>query len=841
MHISLPCRHFLLALFTISCLGAVETVAPEMILEPESSTWLEFGKTMALDGDCAAIAMPGMAVDGDAYRGGVALYRHQAGAWQREALLTSARNSFAVSLDLADDTCVVGAAEGDGTVVVFDRVDGSWVQSQEIMLAGSEPYRAFGAAVAIAGDHLLIGAPEHDDRDNAGAAYLYHRVDGSWQFLRRYEARDDSHMFGRFGGSVAITASHLAIAAPSGIYHKELYVAQRDGATWGSLTAIAPPSTAVVPRIGALGEGLALSDDVLVIGAPWSNIAAGETTHLTAGACWIYRFVGGSWQLQAEVVDPEPTASQQLGRAVAIDDETGRVFCGGSGMVTGDFYYYGVAPGIVLGLDADGNGSWQVVTQRVGDPSLIQDCYGDALAADNGRLLVADVFLGNNLRQGTVELVDIASGSRIARWNGDTRAKLGGNYAGMAAAWKGADLIVGVPGNSGHNNATEGWGNVVMYRQDGSGWQEAQRLSSERSAIGDNFGSSLAVADDRLLVGAPARGDPSSLPATPEAFLYVCENGQWVSQAVLQHPDGGGTHDFGTTVGLAGDQALVGAPGTSDGGMVVVFEEQAGSWSQVQTLRASTPADDDGFGDLIAVDGSLLVVAARQYFASSSVTTFLRSDGTWQRQAGTLPMDGRGGIALDGQRLVIGSPYYDAGGDTNIGKVDIYTWDGAGWSDPVTLHGPGGKAFDLFGESVLLRGEWLLVGGENDDRVTIFHQQENGSWLAWKRFEAADGDGGNMGQSIALSSSGYVAAGMPFRGLDGSDQVGAIALRHFSDLALPGSLRQISVDVVPVAEGTAIETRLDDGTPQAVPAAFETTSDTDHALTFVAVDTGNNG
>jgi len=384
-------------------LAALESVTPEVVLEPQGGSWLQFGASMALDGDLAAVAMPGLAIDNETFRGGVELIRQDSdsGEWRREALLTSELTGFALALALDGDTCVVAAQDGDGTVVIFENGTAGWAESARLTVPSSEPYQRFGASLALSGDLLLVGAPQHDSNSSGGAVFLYRLVSGSWELQRRYYAPASSYESGQFGGSVAITDQHLVIAAPADRYNRQCYVARRQGESFGDLTALAPTVEAVA-RIDNFGAAVDLHDDLLVIGSPWSNVTSGGSTVIVAGACWIFRFVDGSWQQQAEIIDPEPVQTRQLGRAVTIDASTGRVFCGGSGMVTGNSSYYGVAPGVVLGYEADASGSWQRIMQRFGDPSLVQDCYGDRLAADDGRLLIADVYVGAQLRPSSV-------------------------------------------------------------------------------------------------------------------------------------------------------------------------------------------------------------------------------------------------------------------------------------------------------------------------------------------------------------------------------------------------------------------------------------------------------
>ena len=140
------------------------------------------GVSVALEGDRLFVGVQGDDVaelDG----GSVLAYEHTGGSWTQTAVLLPSPAapgiSFGFRLALEGDTLAVGAA--DEAVYVFEHQGGSWVQTQRLTASDSHPDDGFGIHLALSGDTLLVGAAGSDGPGSgAGAAYVFERVAGSW-------------------------------------------------------------------------------------------------------------------------------------------------------------------------------------------------------------------------------------------------------------------------------------------------------------------------------------------------------------------------------------------------------------------------------------------------------------------------------------------------------------------------------------------------------------------------------------------------------------------------------------------------------------------------------------
>lgn len=170
---------------------------------------------------------------------------------------------------------------------------------------------------------------------------------------------------------------------------------------------------------------------------------------------------------------------------------------------------------------------------------------------------------------------------------------------------------------------------------------------------------------------------------------------------------------FGAALALATDRLVVGAPREGAGGAVHVFDFDGTEWSHSTALRTDSLRADGLLGSALSISprGIELFAAAP---GRNRVARYLRSDdGRWLRAEDVAPPSTRQGevqgfgasIALDGGRLVVGDPF-DADGQ---GRAHVYERLGNGWSRSVTLT-PGELDRAAFGTSVALRGSRAVVG-----------------------------------------------------------------------------------------------------------------------------------
>jgi hypothetical protein len=241
---------------------------------------------------------------------------------------------------------------------------------------------------------------------------------------------------------------------------------------------------------------------------------------------------------------------------------------------------------------------------------------------------------------------------------------------------------------------------------------------------------------------------------------------------------------FGQAIAVHGDTAVVGAPQADSGkGAVYVLTLQDGSWRQTSRLEAGDRAAADGFGSAVALDGERLFVGASGHdgagFNAGTVYAFHRQGDRWQPAGRLEPAEaGVSGfgwsLALDSHLLAVGAPRTYRGGEmANSGSVLVYDLQGAEPRQVANLRtGRGGAVLsDLFGWSLALEADTLVVGAYLADRVYVYRQEGQ----AWQEEAVLRGpDRSQFGFAVALQGF-TLAVGAPFDSAAGR-QLGSVSL-----------------------------------------------------------------
>ena len=132
----------------------------------------------------------------------------------------AAGDRFGFSVAISGDFAVVGAHQhaGKGAGYVFEREGLDWVevttlQPSGVTIASGDEY---GRSVAIDGNVAVVGASKHDtSMPDAGAAYVFRRdAGGTWQYEAELTA-SDAFFEDEFGHSVAVAGDEILVGAPN--------------------------------------------------------------------------------------------------------------------------------------------------------------------------------------------------------------------------------------------------------------------------------------------------------------------------------------------------------------------------------------------------------------------------------------------------------------------------------------------------------------------------------------------------------------------------------------------------------------------------------------------------
>jgi hypothetical protein len=225
--------------------------------------------------------------------------------------------------------------------------------------------------------------------------------------------------------------------------------------------------------------------------------------------------------------------------------------------------------------------------------------------------------------------------------------------------------------------------------------QQAKLTASDGAAITE-FGISVGVSGDVVVIGAMgfASGTGRS------AHVFVRPAGGWkealTESAKLTASDGTDADGFGQSVAVSGDTIVVGAPGANDArGAAYVFVKPVGGWrdlTESAKLTASGAAPLDVFGNLVAVDGEIIVVAPDANIGQRTVYVFVRPVGGWSgtpTETARLTVSGAprndsfgGSLAVSGDTVVVGAS--DSLTGTTPGSAYVFVKPAGGWTGTLT-------------------------------------------------------------------------------------------------------------------------------------------------------------
>jgi hypothetical protein len=348
-------------------------------------------------------------------------------------------------------------------------------------------------------------------------------------------------------------------------------------------------------------------------------------------------------------------------------------------------------------------------------------------------------------------------------------------------------------------------GAVYLFRYDGNTWvpDETQpKVTASDAAPNDQFGWSIAMDGDTLAVGAPFKNEGA--PGSGAVYLFKHDGSTWVpdeQRPKLTAPKPTIFENFGFSIDIADDKLVVGAHGTDT--VYVYNREHNGDWVQ-EIIPLPPPLQPTSLvGYSVAIDEGFLVAGAPDpVFGSSAAYVFDGSD--WVPLPAPPEKKFLGGcIDINGDTVVVGSPssLHPFAPAVDIGSVHVFKLDGGSWvKEDISI-----PAADGFGSSVTIDGNTLVVGAPFDEvehpvskievedagRAYVF-QHKNDEWVLQTQLIAGDPSdpeaepiqGDRFGWSVVLAGR-TVAAGTPFSNVSDGVQVDNAGAAYVYNLPPP--------------------------------------------------------
>lgn len=322
---------------------------------------------------------------------------------------------------------------------------------------------------------------------------------------------------------------------------------------------------------------------------------------------------------------------------------------------------------------------------------------------------------------------------------------------GASVALSDGTAVIGAPDDQVNAGAA-----YVFVKRDES-WTHQAKLLPPASEPAWNFGMSVAMDRDTALVSAKV--DPQG--ERRGIFVFTRRGQDWAWQATLSD-DSVNSQDVRDPIALDGDTAVVGLwAGDDIPGAAYVFARSGAEWTQQAKVISPDSRPGDWFGTTVAVSGDTMLVGAWDVGAY----VFRRRGSNWTFQTKLeVPQPGLSEwqVALSGNTAVIGAPRESVGGNDYQGAVYVFERAGAAWSR-TKLMACDGAANDLFGHWLAVRGNRVaavsyLPYALNGGVVHVFERSAAG-WSQLARLVPTDSGQPSYGFPVALSADTVLLAG----------------------------------------------------------------------------------
>jgi hypothetical protein len=475
-------------------------------------------------------------------------------------------------------------------------------QQAYLKASNTEATDQFGYSVAVSGDTVVVGAYSEDSgatgvngdqssnsAANSGAAYVFVRSGTTWS-QQAYLKASNTGAEDWFGFSVAASGNTVVVGAypedssatgvngnqssNSALDSGAAYVFVRNGTTWSQQAYLKASNTGASDAFGVF---VSVSGDTVVVGAIGEDSNAtginGDQSNNSAvdsGAAYVFVRSGATWSQQAYLKASNTGADDTFGISVSVSGDT-----------------------VVVGA------RWE-------------DSSATGVNGDQSN---------NSALNSGAAYVFVRSGTTWSQQAYVKASNTGANdFFGSAVAISGDTIVLaalledsiatGINGDQSNNSAPDS-GAAYVFVRSGTTWSQQAYLKASNTGAGDQFGYSVAVSGDTVVVGA----------------LWEDSN----------------------TTGVNGDQSNNSAP---NAGAVYVFARSGTTWSQQAYVKASNTGVNDSFGHSVSVSGCTAIVGAIGEDSNATGVDGNQSDNSASNAGAAYVFDVR---ATDGSFLPFGA------------------------------------------------------------------------------------------------------------------------------------------------------------------------------------------
>jgi len=701
-----------------------------------------FGVSVSISGDTAIVGARGND-DAGTNSGSAYVFTRSGTTWTQQAKLTAsdaaAGDFFGFSVSISGDTAIVGASVGDtigfGSAYVFVKPAGGWADStQTAKLTASDAAAGdrFGFSVSISGETAIVGAPDDDNVGfDSGSAYVFEEPIGGW-----VDATEDAKLTALdaaasdfFGVSVSISGDTAIVGArgndDAGFQSGSAYVFVKPGTGWVDATEDAKLTASDAATGDEFGNSVSISGDTAIVGARFDDDACLPTINqfCNSGSAYVFTRSGTTWTQQAKLTASDAATGDQFGFSVSISGETaivGADLDDDAGFDSGSAYVF-----------TRSGTTWTEQAKFTASDAATGDQFGISVSISGDTAIVGAVFNDDAGSRSGSAYVFTRSGTTWTQQDKLTALDAAADdFFGISVSISGDTAIVGAVFNDDAGSAS---GSAYVFTRSGTTWTQQAKLTASDAAADDFFGDSVSISGDTTIVGARFNDDVATNSGS--AYVFVKPGTGWVDateDAKLTASDAAADDQFGNSVSISGDTAIVGARFNDDvpnnSGSAYVFVKPGTGWvdaTEDAKLTALDAAADDEFGFSVSISGDTTIVGAvlgdDVPNNSGSAYVFTRSGTTWTQQAELTASDAAAddffglSVSISGNTAIVGAVFNDDAGSAS-GSAYVFTRSGTTWTEQAKLTASDAAAGDALGISASISGDTAIVGANlNDD------------------------------------------------------------------------------------------------------------------------------
>jgi len=338
------------------------------------------------------------------------------------------------------------------------------------------------------------------------------------------------------------------------------------------------------------------------------------------------------------------------------------------------------------------------------------DLFGTSVSISGDTVVVGAMGDTDNfIKSGSAYVFNAGTGVLIAKLLSSDRADH--DSFGISASLSGDTMVIGA--STDDDDGLDS-GSAYVFTRSGDVWTQHAKLTASDGAAFDNFGESVAIDSDTVVIGS--RWDDDFGLDTGSAYVFDAASGEQIAKLLPSQ----GVSDalFGVSVSISGDTIVVGAAfedaNGTDSGAVYVFTRDGDIWTQQAKLFQDDASADDRFGSSVSMRDDTLVIGAYGVDdfpnGTGSAYVFKRINGVWTQQVKLLPNGGsaddgfgltvynRGDIAVVGARL------------ENSGTGSAYMFNAVTGVQIAKLLPSDPASNGSFGADICMRGRTAVIG-----------------------------------------------------------------------------------------------------------------------------------